>query len=70
MSKSKSEKVAKTTKPKKVKVDNTIMNIWVNTEDDSIEQIKIPTNRRLDFVSKFGTLSLAGKEEVLNWLNQ
>lgn len=64
----KSEKSVKVSKPKKVKVDNTIMNIWVNNENDTIEQIKIPTKLRMEFIKLFGTEKISDKLPVEAWL--
>lgn len=54
---------------RKKKVDNSIMNIWVFNDSCDIEQIKIPTELRMEFISTFGVEKLTYKPLVESWLN-
>ncbi len=56
-------------KGKKRKVDNSIMNIWVLNDLCEIEQIQIPTNLRMEFISMFGVEKLSYRPLVESWLN-
>jgi hypothetical protein len=54
---------------KRKKLDNSQMNIWVLNDSCEIEQIKIPTNLRMEFISTFGVEKLTYKTLVESWLN-
>jgi hypothetical protein len=54
---------------KRKKLDNSQMNIWVLNDSCEIEQIKIPTNLRMEFISTFGVEKLTYKPLVESWLN-
>lgn len=54
---------------KKDKLDNSIINIWVFNDLCKIEQIKIPTILRMEFIKQFGVDKISYKPLVESWLN-
>lgn len=56
-------------KRNKSKVDNSIMNIWTLNDQESLEQVHVPTKYKNEFISLFGLEAVPYKPLLESWLN-